>query len=387
MAWLERHNGGWRGRYRDADGKKRTAGSAPTKRKALQLARAEEARVQEGRWFDPSPGQQTTFSEYFERLWLPNRVMELNTRLTYETHYRATLEPTFGSMPLTAIRPSTVQRWVAEQLAADEVRPSTVVARFKSLQTILAAKRGASALRDGFIQVNPCAGVNLPYAPRREVTIYTPEEADAVIAHLPPWWRLLPLLAADLGTRWGEALGIEVGDFTPDFRSVRISRTVIEVGKEASGNGTPFAIKPYPKGKKPREISLSPDASTAVHEHVRRLGLTAGDRLFSMPDGEAPKRTDAWPHGLPPSRSFFRGVWGRAIKDAGVPHRRFHDLRASNISWLLAGGLDLPTTMKRAGHVQFETTLRYTQTLPDEEVRAQNALAHIRDRYKRKELG
>ena len=44
MAWTEKYAKGYRGRYRTADGRMATAGSATTKKEALHLAQAEEHR-------------------------------------------------------------------------------------------------------------------------------------------------------------------------------------------------------------------------------------------------------------------------------------------------------------------------------------------------------
>lgn len=66
----------------------------------------------------------------------------------------------------------------------------------------------------------------------------------------------------------------------------------------------------------------------------------------------------------------------------GLDGVRPYDLRASNISWMHAGGADLPTIMARAGHVRIDTTRRYTAALPDSDKRAQAALRAVRKRYK-----
>jgi integrase len=53
-------------------------------------------------------------------------------------------------------------------------------------------------------------------------------------------------------------------------------------------------------------------------------------------------------------------VWRPACEAAGLADLpRFHDLRHSHESWLLAGGADLQVVKERLGHASIMTTQRY----------------------------
>ncbi|WP_148616499.1 tyrosine-type recombinase/integrase [Nocardioides rubriscoriae] len=281
MAWTEARGRGHRGVYIDALGQQRRTPVQRSKRAALALANDEEAKVRRGDWFDPNAGK-VTFSDYFERQWLPNRGGEQTTVDTYRSHYNATLKDPFGAMELRLILPSTVQGWVAEMARAG-VKPSTIKAKVKALQTILAAKKGASAKRDGLIQINPCEGVLLPTVVDPDVLIYEPEEVAKIVKAMDPWWRTLALLGSESGARWGELMGLTVASFGLDFRTMTIRRTVVETAVVNTGNGTRFVWKDYPKGKKPRTVGIRGVASEAVKQLVAERGLGPDDRLFSMP--------------------------------------------------------------------------------------------------------
>lgn len=317
MAWTEPHGRGYRGAYRDPRGATQKTETVGSKRKALQLAQDHEAKVRAGTWFDSSVGK-VTFADYFEKQWFPNRGGEQTTRDTYLSHYNATLEDRFGDMELRRILPLTVQGWVTE-MTHEGVRPSTIQAKVKALQTVLAAKKGSSAMR----QPHRAQPVQRSAAPdgrrargrdlrargdRRHPRGDGPVVADGATAGVRD---RVPV---------GRTDGPHAGLVRDQCRSVRAARTVVETKIANTGNGTRFMWKDYPKGRKVRDVSLRADPAEAVKFHIADRGLGSNDRLFSMPDRRPPadwhppltlvwtpdRDSEAWPGGLPISRAFFR---------------------------------------------------------------------------------
>ncbi|HZJ04039.1 MAG TPA: hypothetical protein VFD59_01035, partial [Nocardioidaceae bacterium] len=106
MAWVEQNKSRgtrmYRGRYRDPLGCPKTAGKSTSKREALKMAQDEEHKLRSGTWLDPKAGR-ITFSEYFEKQWLPNKTGEINTIAKYQMHYDAAFKGEFGPMRLNSI--------------------------------------------------------------------------------------------------------------------------------------------------------------------------------------------------------------------------------------------------------------------------------------------
>lgn len=398
VAWTEpKASGGHIGRYRDPAGRKRTVGTSVDEKTALHAAQAEEAKVYGGTWTDPAAGD-ITLTDYFERKWLPNRTLEVNGYGYYMGNYRAArhgLKVTFGAQRVGKIKRPAIQAWVTA-MVKDGMTPRTIKARVATLQAVLGARDGPSAVNDGLVPASEAARVTTPPIPPRQVNIYTPPQVDALIDKLDAWWRLLVWFGSETGLRWGEMIGLRVVDVDCRRRTVSVYRTVIEAAAERTGNGTRFLVKEYPKDEDPRVIGIGKETAKMVSALVKLRGLAPDDFLFSMPvlrtdrDGHTVlvaevARTEAWPAGLPISRAYFRKVWRKAIVDAKLPPRRLHDLRASFISWLLDDPTMAPQhVMDIAGHSRWDTTRRYTQGLGRAQELGVAAIENTRERYRKK---
>jgi hypothetical protein len=80
-----------------------------------------------------------------------------------------------------------VQAWVTD-MVNDGLSPRTIKSRVATLQAVLAARDGVSAINDSLILDNPVDRVTIPPVPARKVAIYTPDQVDKLIAALDCWW-------------------------------------------------------------------------------------------------------------------------------------------------------------------------------------------------------
>ncbi len=338
------------GLYRDPSGETRSAGTFSRAKDAQNAADAQETLVKLGTWVDPDlpvvAKVEPTLRWYVDTKWWPNRRLELSTRATYEQMLRLYLLPRFGEHLMVDIVRSDIQAWLTDLKATHKLKPYYVAQCYKLLQTILAAKTGASAIRDGYLSSNPCAGVDLDTIPRRRVTIITPTMSDALIEAMDPWYSPIPLLIADTGLRWGEILGLQPRDLTlppaetnqarkknPEGASLTVRRFITEPGKKITGTTSPFAVKEYPKTEHPRTIGLDPRLATLLQNLIEARSIQPDGFLFLTPEGNHI------------SRSVYNKAWRHALQAVGLKDVRPYDLRASNISWMHAGGADLPTIM------------------------------------------
>jgi integrase len=303
-----------------------------------------------------------------------------------------------------------------------------------------------TALNDQVTYIHPCRGVKIPTVPATVRAIITPEQFDVIYAALPDTdAQLLVETAIESGLRWGELAELRVRDLDMATRMLTVRRKVAEVNREFHPDGAHFLVKLYPKDKECRRLKLSEQIAAKLKVHIEARGLGLDGLLFARrAAAPAPPCTVTEPdalgftepnaagrryrhgtlsaynagpcrcahcrrafadyrakrraaQGVSPrprraigddehiGRNWFRRmVWRPACEASGLTDLpRFHDLRHSHASWLLAGGADLQVVKERLGHASIMTTQRYLHTLPEADETAIEAFGRIRNRAHR----
>jgi integrase len=128
-----------------------------------------------------------------------------------------------------------------------------------------------------------------------------------------------------------------------------------------------------PKTKRSRRtVPLSDDAIAALRAYRRRQ---RAERLHLGPEYADEGLVFCTQLGTPLDRAVVQAAFKRALARAGLPPAvRFHDLRHTAATLLLANGVDIPTAAI-LGHSQNSTTLNiYAHAVPS---RLQGATAAI----------
>jgi integrase len=423
--------------YVDLRGSIRSAGTFASERAANRAWQDAEAELRRGRVGDPARGRQT-FRKYVEERWLPNHVLEPTTREKYTYYLGAYILPALGPMRMADIFPEHIREWIARLQREGQSAWTIQYCKTSILSSIF-----TTALNDQVTYIHPCRGVKIPTVPATVRAIITPEQFDVVYGALPDAdAQLLVETAIESGLRWGELAELRVRDLDLATRMLTVSRKVTEVNREFHPDGRRFLVRLYPKDKECRRLKLSPQIAAKLQAHINARGLGPDGLLFARrPAAPAPLRVvtepdavgftepnaagrryrqgtlsayNAGPCRCPRCRRAFadyragrraaqgasprpahaadedehigrnwfrRMVWRPACEAAGLTDLpRFHDLRHSHASWLLAGGADLQVVKERLGHGSIMTTQRYLHTLPDADESAVEAFSRIRSR-------
>ena len=176
-----------------------------TMRDAKAFLAEQEAAKRDGSFVAQSAGR-ASVGELAEP-WLVHKkaVVSATYARSLDGAWSTHVEPRWADRAIASIRTSEVRDWVGELAGA---RSASVVHRaYGILAGIL-----DDAVEDRLIPRNPARGVKLPAkksAPRRYLTA---DQVEAVAAQLDGRWRVLFLILAWTGLRWGEATALRVRD-------------------------------------------------------------------------------------------------------------------------------------------------------------------------------
>jgi integrase len=281
--------------------------------------------------------------EYFDR-WLDATAPTLRdvTVRRYRDIVRLHIAGVIGGTPLAKLTPADVQRLYANRLRV--LSPATVRYIHAVLHHAL-----DDAVTWGLLFRNVADVVQPPQKARNEMHTWNAEQVGRVLRAaaddpLETFWRL----AIFTGMRRGELLALKWPDFDLDAGALFVQRSLgrgltsrLEEGEPKSRSGR-------------RRIALSPSVVESLKRHrVRQLEyrLAVGD-AYRDHGYIFVNETGGFIH---PNVLYrrFRGLTARA----GVPVIRFHDLRHTSATLLLAEGVHGKIVQERLGHANIAMTL------------------------------
>ncbi len=316
-----------------------------TRREAEEWLTAQGAAVLRGEYIDPRLADRPwrEVAEAWQATWVD---LKPTTRGGYESILRHHLLPAWGGRKVGGITHEAVQKWVAG-LSAAGLAPGTV----RSVYSVFRSATNAG-VRLGLVRVNPCAAVRLPRTPHHEMLALTAEEVRAVAEAIHPAYRALVYAAAYTGLRAGELGGLRRRNL--DLLHSRL--VVAEALKEVGGR---LFVGP-PKTHERRAVSLPTFLRDMLAEHLSTFspgGAGPEAYVFQTVTG-APIRHN----------QFYKRYFKPAVR-AALPKAkhglRFHDLRHTCASLLIAAGAHPKAIQVRLGHSSIQITMdRYGHLLP-----------------------
>ena len=298
-------------------------------------------------------GPQQTLKSY---LWycledVHKHRIRIGTYEEYRTILNKHLLPTLGHIQLQKLTTQQVQSLIAkksqEGLSAGRVRHIHAVLH-KALD---------HAVRIKLVHHNVCDMVELPHEKQREIQLLAPEQAQQLLKKVREH-RLEGLLTLALATgmRKGEMLSLRWQDIDLYKGSLHIHRTVSYV----AGRGF---VEGEPKTARSRRTIALPDFVVEALKRHRTLQLET--RLQAGPAWVDNNLVFCNPHGefIHPMTLFRH--FTKLLREVGLPHMRFHDLRHSAATILLSMGVPMKVVQELLGHSNFGTTANiYSHVLP-----------------------
>lgn len=277
-------------------------------------------------------------------LWIDTTRAEVSpkTHERYSDIVRCYLIPAFGGLRLQRLTPSDISR----AYAGFDRDPSPRTRRH--IHRILKSAL-ARAVAQQVLARNPADTLTkLPKVERQPPSVLTVEQSRALlaaIAHTTTYWPVLLALAT--GMRRGEILALRWRNISLDTGAIR----VVESLEQTRKGGLRF--KPT-KTERARAVTLPGFALAELRrwqreqaEALLRIGVRAtGETLVcARQDGE------------PKAPESVTKEFTLLIAKAGVPRVRFHDLRHSHATQLLAAGVHPKIVQERLGHSTITVTM------------------------------
>jgi integrase len=295
-----------------------------------------------------------TVGEYLD-VWLKGSVYGSVRQSTYDRDTNLVnnhIKPILGGLKLRKLNSAHVQSFYRDRL--DKGLSASTVHKMHDI-----LRRGlAQATKWHLVQRNVADTVKPPRPTPKEIRARSAAETRRLLeAAGVDRLEALYVLAVHTGMRQGELLALRWQDVDMENAVVSVRRTLTR-----SGGRVAFG---EPKTKKSRRsIRLTPQAVEALRSHLERqlrdmeiLGDRYQDQgLIFTTDTGGP---------INPSNLRQRS-FAPLLKQAGLPHMRFHDLRHTCATLLLARGGHPKFVQELLGHATIAITLdTYSHVMPN----------------------
>jgi integrase len=253
---------------------------------------------------------------------------------------RVHIGPSLGKIKLKDLGPHHLQTFYRQKMDAGLSR-RTVQLLHVTIRRVL-----NQAVSWGVITKNVCSQVRAPRPIKKAPTFFTKEQLNTFLSSVRGHrWYLIYLLLVYGGFREGEVLGIHVEDCDMVNRVINVRHAVLTL------KGGLVITEPKTESSK-RAVSLPKVAYDELKIHLEQLERKQG-LIFTTSSGK------------PVSPRNLIRHFKIALKTAGLPDIRIHDLRHSHASLLLAAGTNPKVVQERLGHASITLTLNtYSHVIP-----------------------
>ena len=284
-------------------------------------------------------GSNLMFVDFTEQ-WMQDYAevrLQPKTITAYEQYLRTYINPYFKDKKLIDISAYDITRFL-------NTLTHLTTCTIKKYKTLLSCIFSTAEKWD-LIKYNPIHKVTLPKGKPSTVhpTFLTQDEVNILLEKLKdvcPKYQAIILLALKGGLRRGEILGLTWNNINFNEKTITITQSVCST--KYSG----LIVKDTKNVSSHRTIYVSDDILNAISQLPHKDNL-----VFGLLDPDAVTR---W---------FKRFLKLNNLKDI-----RFHDLRHTHATLLIANNVNIKTVSARLGHSQISTTMNiYTHALSSED--------------------
>lgn len=320
--------------------------------------------------------------EKWADIWLDTVIadtVKTRTKETYNQILKCYVLPVFGQNKLNKITTQSYQEFLND--LGKRLSPSTVIkVRRYSIMCFDAA------MRYGYIATNPLRNTRPPRQHRNEIRALSVDELNSIISiahagkyqkeprnddggtYLKDCYYALITLAIDTGMRRGEILGLRWDDVYDSYIIVKNALISVRGGDRLDTPKTTNSGRKIVLGQ--RIINMLNEWKNKQKEYAQKYNGIYNNQynlVFTNSFGKFVSGTN-----------FYKRCWQPILRQAGLEGVRFHDLRHSHASQLLAAGVAPQIVSQRLGHGDLSVTLRvYAHLLPSMQESARGQIDEI----------
>ncbi|MCR9200626.1 MAG: site-specific integrase [Planctomycetaceae bacterium] len=349
---FQRKDGVWVGRIslgNDSEGKRRQR-TVYGQRQADVAAKLEVLR-QQARKGQDAVASNDSLESYLSR-WLADDVAVNKAAKTYEEYESVTrlhVVPFIGHLKMSQLNGEHLQRWQADQ----KRKGYSDNQRAKSIRILRNALN--KAIKLNLISHNPTAAIDKPRVQRREVRPLELDECRSLM-RLCSENRLggVIILGITTGLRLREIFALEWSAVDFGRRELIVRKSLEELTKKTmKATGTKSSNnEKAPKTRQSYRVVTLDDLTLKTLVKRREAAVSEG-----MSPENCPLVYPDTIGGRLRGSNFNRMCWNPIRDELGIRDSvRFHDLRHTQASLLLAQGVDMKVIQARLGHADFSTT-------------------------------
>ena len=257
-----------------------------------------------------------------------------STIRSYQSNLDSHIEPFFGARQLAEVTLASVQEFIKALLGKG------LSAKTIGNVIVILKEMFKHAVQWGHLDANPVQYVERPRGEDKEMDVLTPEEVRRLLDAQEEPLRTLLLTAVLTGMRQGELLGLQWEDIDFARHQVHVRRSLWH-----GTLGTP----------KSRRSRRAIDMPPTLEQALKQLSTTRRYEFVFCSERGTPLDADNFRH-----REF-----PAALRRAELRRIRFHDLRHTYTSLLIAHGAHPKYIQAQLGHASIQTTLdRYGHLMP-----------------------
>jgi integrase len=304
------------------------------------------------------PTANITFADAI-REWLEAVAIKVDevTRQGYELVAKAHILPYFDNVGvlLPDVSRSVIQDYINQkyQNGRCDGKGGLSPKSLRALKNII-YQTLKEAVIDNIIQSNPCEYISMPRLQRYEANYYTTDEVNTLLGCVidEPLYPLI-MVTVVYGLRRSEVLGLKWDsiDFTNELLTIKHTVCKVSTVVEKDSVKTKSSYRSFPLIPEVKTLLLELKEQGQARQQKQGINCIEDSYVFQWEDG----------HNLFPD--YVSHKFSRLLEKNGLRHIRFHELRHSCASNLLAMGFGMKDIQEWLGHSDMSTTAKHIATL------------------------